>query len=146
MNYMKYIEHDAENLQFFLWFRDYCQRFENLPASEKALSPAWTTAQVESDAQAVKSARGKRVDPVIASVLRGTDFGDGIAQPVISMEKRDPFQDSARTPSTEDRREMVSSDYSSSFEDEKTLDSQFSLSQKADEAFGDAGMKWKPCK
>ncbi|TVY83806.1 hypothetical protein LSUE1_G001217 [Lachnellula suecica] len=41
MDYLVYIEHDAENLQFFLWYKDYCRRFDALPEKEKALSPAW---------------------------------------------------------------------------------------------------------
>lgn len=145
MNYLKYIEHDAENLQFFLWFRDYSERFENLSDSEKALSPEWTTSQAEADAQGAQPNRRKKVNPVIASVLRGTDFADGIAQPV-DMEKRDPFNDPPRTPSSEDRREPAVSEYSSSFGgDEKTLVSSYTVSKRADEAFEDAGIKWKPC-
>ena len=41
MNYLIYVERAAENLQFFLWIRDYARRFEALPASEKSLSPPW---------------------------------------------------------------------------------------------------------
>ena len=41
MNYLKYIELSAENLQFFLWLQDYTKRFSQLPANEKALSPEW---------------------------------------------------------------------------------------------------------
>ena len=145
MNYLKYIEHDAENLQFYLWYRDYCQRFEELSASEQALSPEWTTSQAEADAQAAQTGRRKKVDPIVASVLRGTDFGDDIVQPV-DLEKRDPFHDPSRTPSSEDRRDLTAiSDYGSSFGEERTLASSRALSRKADEAFDDAGMKWKPC-
>jgi hypothetical protein len=42
MDYLLYIEHAAEHLQFFMWFRGYLQRFDSLPASEKALAPEWT--------------------------------------------------------------------------------------------------------
>ena len=41
MNYLKYIELSAENLQFYLWLQDYTKRFEQLPSNEKALSPEW---------------------------------------------------------------------------------------------------------
>ncbi len=41
MNYLIYIEQNAENLQFFLWYRDYVRRFELLPEKEKVLSPEW---------------------------------------------------------------------------------------------------------
>lgn len=148
MNYLKYIEHDAEILQFFLWYRDYCQRFESISASEKALSPEWTAGQAEADAQGAQPTRKKKVNPLIASVLRGTEFGDGIAQPV-DMEKRDPFYDPSRTPPSEDRREMAAiSEYGSSFGDEKTetLFGTSALNKRADDAFDEAGMKWKPCK
>jgi hypothetical protein len=146
MNYLKYIEHDAENLQFYLWYRGYCQRFESLPAGEQALSPEWTASQAEADAQAAQPGRRKKVDPAIASVFRGTDFADGVAQPV-DLEKRDPFHDPLRTPSIEERREMTAdSDHGSSSGDDKTLVNTFALVKKADEAFEEAGMKWKPCK
>jgi hypothetical protein len=45
MDYLFYIEHNAENLQFFLWYKDYCQRFEALPEREKSLSPPLDTAE-----------------------------------------------------------------------------------------------------
>lgn len=41
MDYLMYVAHDAENLQFFLWYRDYCARFEALDQYEKNLSPEW---------------------------------------------------------------------------------------------------------
>jgi hypothetical protein len=41
MDYLVYVEHNAENLQFYLWFKDYVARFEALSPSEKALSPEW---------------------------------------------------------------------------------------------------------
>ena len=40
MDYLVYIAHDAENLQFYLWYRDYVKRFNRLRENEKALSPA----------------------------------------------------------------------------------------------------------
>lgn len=39
MDYLAYVEINAENLQFYLWYKDYVRRFEALPESEKALSP-----------------------------------------------------------------------------------------------------------
>ena len=41
LNYLIYIEHDAENLQFYLWMVDYYQRFRNAPEDEKKLSQPW---------------------------------------------------------------------------------------------------------
>lgn len=41
MDYLVYVEHNAENLQFFLWYRSYVRRFEALSEQEKVLSPEW---------------------------------------------------------------------------------------------------------
>ena len=41
LDYLTYVTHDAENLQFYLWMVDYFQRFRNAPKSEKELSPQW---------------------------------------------------------------------------------------------------------
>ena len=41
LDYLTYVTHDAENLQFYLWMVDYFQRFRNAPKAEKALSPKW---------------------------------------------------------------------------------------------------------
>jgi len=42
LDYLTYMTHDAENLQFYLWMVDYFQRFQRTPKPEKALSPRWT--------------------------------------------------------------------------------------------------------
>ncbi|KAL2040309.1 hypothetical protein N7G274_006752 [Stereocaulon virgatum] len=41
MDYLVYISHDAENLQFFLWLQDYTKRFYAAPKSDQALSTPW---------------------------------------------------------------------------------------------------------
>jgi hypothetical protein len=41
MDYLVYITHDTENLQFFLWYRDYTKRFNALDDVERMFSPAW---------------------------------------------------------------------------------------------------------
>ncbi len=41
MDYLYYIEHSAESLQFFLWYYDYIQRWSQLLPRQKALSPIW---------------------------------------------------------------------------------------------------------
>lgn len=45
MNYLAHIERAAENLQFYLWFRDYCKRFAEIPQTERVLAPEWSAAQ-----------------------------------------------------------------------------------------------------
>lgn len=77
MNYLIYIEHAAENLQFYLWYRDYVKRFDNMPPSEHALAPVWTVEQAEAEAmvnQNNQNALGpKTVSRETAAVFKGTD-------------------------------------------------------------------------
>ncbi|UKZ47511.1 hypothetical protein TrVGV298_001730 [Trichoderma virens] len=44
MNYLVYVEHGAENLQFYLWFKNYEKRFAEAKTSDIALAPEWTQA------------------------------------------------------------------------------------------------------
>ncbi|GAB7348128.1 hypothetical protein MBLNU459_g6145t1 [Dothideomycetes sp. NU459] len=143
MNYLKYIEHDAENLQFYLWLRGYSKRFEKLSAADKVLSPEWTASQAEAEHSSSQPHRRTKSNPISAQILQGTDFAEKVHKPV-DIEKRDPFFEPSRTPSIEERREMVSSDYGSSFGDEKTISSSTAVHKKAEEAFDEAGLKWKP--
>ncbi|KAK4948961.1 hypothetical protein LTR10_012334 [Elasticomyces elasticus] len=137
MNYLRYIEHSAENLQFFLWYRDYCARWANLPESEGALAPVWTLEQAEAEV-AGNQPRTKRLDPQVAAVLRGTDFADGAAKR--TADKTDPFVTPNKT--SEEGRDPMS-DYASSMGDETQASSTMHHSV-AGQAFDDAGMKWKP--
>jgi hypothetical protein len=138
MNYLRYIEHSAENLQFYLWFKDFEARWEKLPESEKALAQSWTTEHAETEISA--PARPRRVNPQVAAVFKGTDFADG---PPKSTDKVDPF-DTPHKSSVEDKRDMMS-DYDSSMDNEKTMASSQIHSMAAAQAFDEAGMKWKPC-
>lgn len=45
MDYMVYVSHDAENLQFWLWLQDYTKRFYAAPKNEQNLSPPWVAAE-----------------------------------------------------------------------------------------------------
>lgn len=57
MDYMVYVAHDAENLQFYLWLRDYTARFNALRPEERALSPEW---QVKDDAFAAANEKDRK--------------------------------------------------------------------------------------
>lgn len=41
MDYLYYVEHNAESLQFFLWYCDYVERWSGLLPRQKALSQPW---------------------------------------------------------------------------------------------------------
>lgn len=84
MNYLLYVEHAAEHLQFFMWFRGYVQRFDALVASEKALSPEWTLQNQKAALEEWKKTQAniQKQQPSTAAteVLKGTIFSkDGMA-------------------------------------------------------------------
>lgn len=138
MNYLKYIELSAENLQFFLWFRDYTKRFNDLPESEKALSAPWT----DDDAEAENPARAKKLNPETAAVFKGTDFAN--ENNITVTEKSNPFFTPPRTPNGEAKRDGESFD---TYDESVTSSGgKVNHTQRASGAFESAGLKWKPCK
>ncbi|KAI2472327.1 hypothetical protein F4781DRAFT_428578 [Annulohypoxylon bovei var. microspora] len=98
MNYLLYIEHAAENLQFFLWYRDYVKRFNEINLSEAQLSPEWTqTMEDEATAKIHKDAVDKmKREPEVAIIFIGTDFEKGASDVVV--ENKDPFSTPPSTP------------------------------------------------
>lgn len=144
MNYLKYIEYAPENLQFYLWLRDYTARFAQLSRSEAVLSPEWTQAQAAAEALTQMSTNkpSKKIDPTVAEVFKGTAFAaDGKPK---GFDNTDPFATPAKTPSLDDEH-YVPSDYGSSTGDH-TMHSNTTHRSVADQAFEDAGVKLKPCK
>lgn len=131
MNYLIYIEHAAENLQFFLWYRDYVKRFNAAPESETALSPEWTAAmEEEALARIQKDASDKaRKGPAIAmEIFKGTDFEK---TPESYVENRNPFATPPRSSAGDNA--SLSGSQATTY-----------LSQASD-AFFAAGVK-QPCK
>ena len=138
MEYLKYRELAAENLQFYLWYRDYEQRFDKLPGSEKALSPEWT-AHAEDEISAVQQAmRQKRTDMTAVEVLKGTPWSDG-------EKPMDPFN---TPPVSSGETGRLSEDTTAPSEHPPTTaQSAASLHrQRAEGAFNSAGLRWQPCK
>lgn len=146
MNYLIYIEHAAENLQFFLWYRDYSRRFSELPENERSLAPVWTVEQLDKDVQAIQGAIGpkQQVSVETAAVFKGTDFAPPQAS-VVEV-KGNPFNTPPRTPNG-DRESMAPSEPAWS-DTGSTLRSNTNKSfhAKAAGAFEGADLKWQPCK
>ncbi|GAP90200.1 putative regulator of G protein signaling superfamily [Rosellinia necatrix] len=97
MNYLVYIEHAAENLQFFLWYRGYVKRFRAAPDSELALAPEWTQemeedtiARIQKDA----ASQAKKGLPTAIDIFKGTDFEKARE---VHVESRDPFSTPPRS-------------------------------------------------
>ena len=144
MNYLKYIEHDAENLQFYLWYKDYVQRFANLPDSEKCLSPEWTAEQAQADTAAYHArVNSKKMATDTTAAIKAFEkeeetAADGASK---SSEEGSPFNDSRE--STVADRDSPPTDTGSLGHSSQTTKSAYS--QRAENAFEEAGLKWKPC-
>lgn len=102
MNYLVYIEHSAENLQFFLWHRDYTRRFQDAQTSDKSLAPEWTQPMEDEMLAKIKKATAEktRSDPATAEIFRGTDFEKSGGEQI--LDSRDPFTTPPRTAGSND--------------------------------------------
>lgn len=142
MDFLKYIEHSAENLQFYMWFRDYIKRFEDLPASEKALSPEWTQAQEEAEAMNFRNAaKDKPLTVVANTILRSQDLAPGPASE--KSERKNPFGDSHAAISEKTSLESVGGPNGGTI---GTGTIRTNYTAEASTAFEDAGCKFQPCK
>lgn len=138
MNFLKYIELSAENLQFYLWFRDYSKRFEDLPASEKALSPLW----VGEKPAAPDAKVSKAINADAAAILSNSDFA---SDPKIDESEKggsNPFFTPPRTPNSGNDRVDGAKSFDSY--DDSLATGKVDHSKRASGAFESAGLKWKP--
>ncbi|OAA72211.1 Regulator of G protein signaling superfamily [Cordyceps fumosorosea ARSEF 2679] len=77
MNYLIYIEHSAENLQFFLWYKDYIKRFGGADTTDLCLSPEWTQSMEDEVVARLRRDNADKMRPdntVAAELFKGTDF------------------------------------------------------------------------
>jgi hypothetical protein len=107
MDFLMYIEHDAENLQFYMWYKDYVKRFFQTPEREQKLAPEWTTEQAQAEKKAIEQEKPKRVPIDAAHVLKGTDFEP--PQPIGQEPDHNPFNTPPRTPSANERDSVAPS-------------------------------------
>lgn len=144
MDFLKYIEHSAENLQFYMWFKDYIKRFEDLPASEKALSPEWTQAQEEAEVSNFRNAAKEKPLAVVANnILRSQDLAPTTAS---GSERKNPFGDSQATVSEKTSLESVGRSQTGFPGTVGTGTIRTNYTADASTAFEDAGCKFQPCK
>jgi hypothetical protein len=139
MNYLIYIEHSAENLQFFLWYKDYVKRFITADTPDIGLSPEWTRSMEDDAVARVRKENTDKLrhEPAIAAELfRGTDFEKQAHHEAAGA---NPFSTPPRTP-------RAASDTDSTFTDSTALPSTTgSYKMQANDAFQTAGAK-TPCK
>lgn len=151
MNYLIYIEHSAENLQFFLWYRDYVKRFHAASTLDTALAPEWTQ-QMEDEtvARFQKDAanRRKREHPVARTIFKGSDFEENNAavaaaaaaaavEATVLVESKDLFATPPSTPGD--------GDDPSFFSGSQATTAMTTYRTQAHDVFHAAGFK-QPCK
>lgn len=139
MNYMTWIERSAENLKFFLWYKDYTERFESIKDTQKALAPEWTEAQHEAALAHLPTAtRGPKKTNPANEIFKGTDFEESNQK---INESADPFSTPPTT--SNGRRDSQpwtgsTSEISSSMVHSSNAEAH---RQHAGEAFEQAGLK-----
>lgn len=155
MNYLIYVERSAENLQFFLWYRDYMKRFEQAKTWDLALAPEWTPAMEEEAIQKIQKEQAEKArkkpncktGDVTVEIFKGTDFEKG-STPVLSSPRdrstsdlpegsNNPFGTPPDTPRGH-HQETFSSEYNGS-------SMATTYRTQASDAFATAGIK-PPCK
>jgi hypothetical protein len=144
MDFSKYIERNPENLQFYLWYRDYLKRFENLPDGERSLAPEWTVERAAAEAETARlEEKPKKMNPTAAAVLKGTDFDSKTPKAAVSEVHPDPFKDPPRTPNTE--RDSVAPSSAGWNDDTSTLKTPMNPGKTAAAAFESVDAP-QPCK
>jgi len=142
MDFLLYKEHAAENLQFYLWHRDYVKRFEDAPASDRALAPEWTQAKEDEVAAALQKdahEHMRKAPAIEKGMFKGTDFEKTpVVEPAVAFDTGNPFTTPPRTATSASDRDSVYPP-STQVSDATTYRSQ------ASEAFTAAGVK-TPCK
>lgn len=135
MNYLVYIEHSAENLQFFLWYKDYVKRFGGADTTDLGLSPEWTQAMEEEVVARLRkeNAEKMRPNPAGAEMFKGTDFEKQGLETTAAANKN-PFNTPPRTANGTDQESM----YTSS---QAPVSTQATYRSQASEAFQAAGAK-----
>lgn len=138
MEFLKYIEHSAENLQFYLWYKDYEQRFNKLQESERILSPEWTKEQDEAE---VNNYRQQLKKKSLAAEAQDIASNQGLAIPAdaINEKSANPFKDDA----SGDKSSMDSSS-SGRRSGPQSMSTRTNYSRTAEQAFEDAGARFQP--
>jgi hypothetical protein len=145
MNYLKYVEFAAENLQFFLWYSDYQKRFEQLDPISKLLAPEWTAAQIDAEilVAQLKATTGTEVPTIFQGTIFDSEEKDMSNEPTVN-----PFATSNGS---------LASDSISNFRSASNVTSREfnggdlganparNYAKTAASAFEDAKLDWQPC-
>ncbi|KAF2668949.1 hypothetical protein BT63DRAFT_246280 [Microthyrium microscopicum] len=141
LNYLKYVEFAPENLQFFLWFKDYEKRWETTPNSERVLAPEWTPDMAEAERKqyrtTVKAAHQSKTEK---ELFKGSDFDEKPKLQETEGSEAIPFAAIPQTPNSE-KRETIQSQDGSIRPTTGMRSIMTNHTNAAESAFEDAGLK-----
>lgn len=139
MNYLLYIEHSAENLQFYLWHQSFVKRFNEATTSDLLLSPEWTSTM---EAEVVVKLQ-KEATANVQLRAPGTleDFKDTAFEKIL----RDTLPANSNPFSTPPRTPVSNCDMESTYASSTQSSNAFTYRSQASEAFATAGAS-VPCK
>lgn len=137
MDYLVYVEYNAENLQFFLWYKDYVRRFNALPETEKVLSKEWIpdakeTPDLKKDAENNEKKRPKRETSI-------SNIGYAAKDAVMITEEELPFSPLSppMSPTLPTKHLSMAGTATPSLSG--------SAAPSDAEVAAQAGLKWQPC-
>ena len=146
MDYLKYVSRDAENLQFYLWLQDYKNRFNELKASEKALSPEWKLAEEEKKIEEQAARRGKKILSGGGAEINFDSLNaaeKGTHNSAINLKEFKRIQSSAMFSEPPTSPTTTVSDYESFVT--RSTRSQKTVSEINEDANASVGLKWQGC-
>lgn len=129
MDYLIYIAHDAETLQFYLWLKDYKKRYAALRREDQALSPEWK------DAKPVEDRR--LTNKKSAGDFPTVDKESAIRLAELSKAAKEVFDEPPMSPTA------TATDYESFIT--KSVNSHKTIKEIVEDATTSAGLKWQPC-
>jgi len=138
MNYLVYIEHSAENLQFYLWHQNFVQRFREATTSDLVLAPEWTSDMEADIATKIQKEASENLRPKATGASE--IFKDSVFEKKVVVDAYpvdgDPFSTPPQTPKKFDR--------DSSYAPSTQVSNAFTYRSQASDAFVAAGAQ-RPC-
>lgn len=142
MDYLVFVEYNAENLQFYLWYKDYSKRFDLLPGNEKVLSKEWIPDTQEApdltkDAEKGEKKKSKR-ETSVANIM---ESGYAAKEAAMFSEEEDPLSPpmSPMSPTFGNRHMSIANSGTA------TPSIGGSSSPSNAEVAAQSGLKWQPC-
>ena len=133
MDYLVYIEYNAENLQFYLWYKDYVRRFNALDENKRALSPEWTPESADVPNLAKDSEKEPKKKAKRETIAGMMETGYDAKTATLFSEKENPTSPTRST--LKDNGSIVA----------PSISDATTLAPSTAEVTAQAGLKWQPC-